>query len=113
MMVGPNRFVAELQEFLVDGVDLVRVQSYGRKYWHALLLCNSDQDVTTTEVVEIIGERAHGVQHAEWVPTFLEFNTLGFHDFPAEQVTEIHGGREEGAFCKEHDTKRVVRWGGV
>src|SRR5262245_54251089 len=72
--------VAVPKQFLLNPVELVRSQTYGRK--DRLTVCVtilSDDDIAPAEILEIIGKRAQSLDDRVRVPTGLVLDALPFN----------------------------------
>jgi hypothetical protein len=85
-----NSVIAEVEQLLLDCVQFVRINSHGRERGPSLIRCDAYQNVATTEVVDIVGEGADGVQDGLRIPPFLEFQPLPFDEATSENFIEIY-----------------------
>ncbi len=83
--------VTQVQQLLLNGVDLLRLQANRRQYRATGLFRNSHQHITATQVVKVIGKGAKAVQDGLRVPTCLVFNAFAFHRALVEEVIEVDG----------------------
>ena len=60
-------------------VQLVSRNSRNRSLRHAILFFHTHKDVATAKIVKVVGESTDGMIYGYWIPTLLEFNTVGFH----------------------------------
>jgi hypothetical protein len=81
MVVRRDGTEAEVQQFLLDGVDLGGVEAHGRQNWTPLVFRDADQDVAAAHIVNVIGEGAEGVQDGFRVPAGLEFEAFPLDGF--------------------------------
>jgi hypothetical protein len=91
MVVGRDGIEAEIQELLLDGVDLRGVEAHRGQDGTTIALRNTDQDVTTPQVVDVVGEGAEGVQNSFRVPAFLELQAFPFDGFAVQEVIDVDG----------------------
>ena len=90
-VVRPYRGVTEIQQFLLYRVDGIRTNALGRKYRVAVARLDTQHDVAATEVVEVVGEGADGVQHGFRVPAGLVLDALALNGTLAKQIVDVDG----------------------
>ena len=96
MIEGLDRGVAEVKDFLLNRIDALRIETDRRHLCVTVLFGHADDDVTAAEIVEVVGERAKGVQHRFRIPAFLQLNALGFHEGTGKQGGDVDGKRHGG-----------------
>ena len=80
-----NCGVTKMEHLLLDGVDHFLFHTDGRKYGLAILLFQADDDVSTAEIVKVIGEGANRMQYVNWIPAAFEFESLPLDRAAVEQ----------------------------
>ena len=84
-----DRVVTQVQEFLLNRVDVIRIDALGRQHRTAAILLDTNQHVTAAEIVEIVREGTERLQHALRIPARLVFDALAFHRALAQQISQI------------------------
>src|SRR5262249_57780072 len=67
MIRRSNGAVSELKDLLLDGIESFLGEPLRRQHRQAILLLDADDDVATTEIVEVVGETTDGVQDSDRV----------------------------------------------
>ena len=76
--MGLNQ-VAKLQQLFLNGIKGAWLNSFWRQLGQSVTFCNTNDDVATTEILQVIGKRTDSAQNGFRVPTLFEFNALTFH----------------------------------
>jgi len=87
--ISPLYQIADVQQFLVYGIDRLLAYSIGRQHGHAVLLFHAQDDVTTTPVVDVVCECAHRMENLFRVPVLLVFNPRTLHLALMNQVIYV------------------------
>jgi hypothetical protein len=82
--------VPQRQQLLLNFVQRIDRKANGRQQGTPILFRHSDNDVAAAQVVEVVGEGAHGVQHFERIPARLEFEALPLHGGSAQNLFDIY-----------------------
>lgn len=68
--------MAEIQDFLLDGIDFLGPNTNSGKQRPTVFFLNPDDNVPAAEVVKVIRKGADRMQHVQRVPRTLEFKPL-------------------------------------
>jgi hypothetical protein len=75
---------------LLDAVEAGRVEPHWRQDRATVRLGHAEDQVAAAQVVEVVGERAQGVQHRQRIPAGLELQPLPLGSLPTEQIGNVH-----------------------
>lgn len=80
------------QQLLLNFVQLVVGQPHGRKHRLTMRIAIlPDHHITATQVLEIVGKRAHSADDCIRIPAGFVFDALAFDSALAQQVGEVDG----------------------
>ena len=80
--------VAHLRQLTFDSRQIGYIESF-KIIRPAIHFPHTHHDVSASDVVEIIGERADCVQDLFWIPGTLEFNAIALYDRTVEKVVDV------------------------
>ena len=91
VIMGLDRRIAQIQQVLLYRIDGIGPDALGWQNWAAILFLDAEDDVSTAQIVEVVGEGADGVQHALRVPARFVLNAFAFDGALAKQVVYVDG----------------------
>ena len=83
-----NKIIISLH-FPLYPVKLFRFQSFDRPFGHTVFFLNTDEDITASEIVEVVGESTDAAVYPFRIPSALELNTAGFHPAFFEELLYV------------------------
>ena len=85
--------VRHLCQLTLDAVKLIGMKACWWQDGAPVRLGNSDNDITTTPIVDIIGISTHGMQHIIRVPSPLKLQSFPFDHLAKDQLINIESKR--------------------
>ena len=56
-----------------------RINAFGWQNGTSILLCHTNNNVTSTPIMDIVGKRTHGMHYIFWIPTLFKVQTFPLH----------------------------------
>jgi len=85
--------VSKVEDVLPDGVKAGNIQPHRRQHGPTVLLTDPNDDIASTQVVEIVGIGAQGMERVERIPAGLEFETLPLDGCALQKIVDVQRQR--------------------
>ena len=104
------------QQLLLNFVDCPRRQSLYGKHGLSSVLGNAQDDIPATPVIDVVRERAQGMENLFWIPSLLVLDSRPFHLAVVHEIVNVYGQRHYNNFrltshaCQSGCGCRWRRW---